>query len=96
MATSYKKRVLVFIPAYHAETTIASVLRRIPASLQDTYDVDVLIIDDSSRDLTFAKSHEAAMQAGIPFDVRVLFNPGESGLRRQSENRLPLRHRTRL
>lgn len=79
MATSRKKRVLIFIPAYHAETTIASVLRRIPASLQDTYDVDVLIIDDSSRDLTFARSHEAARQAGIPFDVRVLFNPVNQG-----------------
>jgi len=75
----FKKRVLIFIPAYHAETTIASVLRRIPASLLDTYDVDVLIIDDSSRDLTFAKSHEAARQAGIPFDVRVLFNPVNQG-----------------
>src|SRR4051812_16178875 len=74
-----KKRVLVFIPAYHAETTIASVLRRIPVSLLDTYDVDVLIIDDSSRDLTFARSHEAARQAGIPFDVQVLFNPINQG-----------------
>lgn len=79
MAYSFKKRVLIFIPAYHAETTIANVLRRIPASLQDTYDVDVLIIDDSSRDLTFARSHEAAQQAGIPFDVRVLFNPVNQG-----------------
>ena len=79
MAASFKKRVLIFIPAYHAETTIASVLRRIPASLADSYEVDVLIIDDSSRDLTFAKSHEAARQAGIPFDVRVLFNPVNQG-----------------
>lgn len=79
MATSIKKRVLIFIPAYHAESTIAGVLRRIPPSLQETYDVDVLIIDDSSRDLTFAKSHEAARQAGIPFDVQVLFNPVNQG-----------------
>ena len=79
MATYYKKRVLIFIVAYHAESTIASVLTRIPASLLDAYDVDVLIIDDSSGDLTFAKSHEAARQAGIPFDVRVLFNPVNQG-----------------
>jgi glycosyltransferase involved in cell wall biosynthesis len=79
VAVSPKKRVLVFIPAYHAETTIASVLRRIPVTLLDVYDVDVLIIDDSSRDLTFARSHEAAQQAGIPFDVRVLFNPVNQG-----------------
>jgi 2-polyprenyl-3-methyl-5-hydroxy-6-metoxy-1,4-benzoquinol methylase len=70
---------LVFIPAYHAESTIADVVRRIPAGLSALYDVDVLIIDDSSRDLTFAKSHEAARQAGIGFDVRVLFNPVNQG-----------------
>jgi 2-polyprenyl-3-methyl-5-hydroxy-6-metoxy-1,4-benzoquinol methylase len=74
-----RKRVLVFVPAYQAETTIASVLRRIPASLSDRYDLDVLIIDDSSRDLTFAKGHEAAKRAGIPFSVRVLFNPVNQG-----------------
>jgi len=79
VSISSKKRVLVFIPAYHAETTIAGVLRRIPPQLNDIYHVDVLIIDDSSRDLTFAKSHEAARQAGIPFDVRVLFNPVNQG-----------------
>ncbi len=79
MAKSPKKRVLIFIVAYHAESTIASVLSRIPASLNETYDVDILIIDDSSRDLTFAKSHEAVSHAGIPFDVRILFNPVNQG-----------------
>ncbi len=54
-------------------------MRRIPASLSSLCDVDVLIIDDSSRDLTFARSHEAAGAAGIPFDVRVLFNPVNQG-----------------
>lgn len=79
MPSSPKKRVLIFIVAYHAETTIADVLRRIPVSLNDEYEVDILIIDDSSRDLTFAKSHEAAREAGIPFDIRILFNPVNQG-----------------
>jgi glycosyltransferase involved in cell wall biosynthesis len=79
MEVTAKKRVLVFIPAYHAESTIADVVRRIPASLAERYELDVLIIDDSSRDLTFARSHEAARQAGIAFDVRVLFNPVNQG-----------------
>jgi glycosyltransferase involved in cell wall biosynthesis len=79
VVTSPKKRVLIFIVAYHAETTIADVLRRIPASLGERYDVDVLIIDDSSRDQTFAKSHEISKQDGIPFSVRVLFNPVNQG-----------------
>ncbi len=65
--------------AYHAESTIADVLRRIPATLQDQYDVDILIIDDSSKDLTFAKSHQAVREHEVPFDVRVLFNPVNQG-----------------
>lgn len=79
MPETAKKRVLIFIVAYHAESTIADVLRRIPAGLNAEYDVDVLIIDDSSRDLTFARSHETIQQAGLPFDVRVLFNPVNQG-----------------
>ena len=46
------KRVLVFVVAYNAETTIDKVLDRIPESLH-TDAVEVLIIDDSSSDLTF-------------------------------------------
>jgi len=46
------KRVLVFVVAYNAESTIEKVLSRIPASLQSE-SVEVLIIDDSSWDDTF-------------------------------------------
>jgi glycosyltransferase involved in cell wall biosynthesis len=46
------KRVLIFIVAYNAETTIEEVLHRIPDCLR-TDDVEVLIIDDSSKDETF-------------------------------------------
>ncbi|HEY1582659.1 MAG TPA: glycosyltransferase, partial [Chthoniobacterales bacterium] len=46
------KRVLIFIVAYNAETTIEKVLSRIPASLHQR-EVEVLIIDDSSPDETF-------------------------------------------
>ena len=42
------KRLLIFIVAYNAETTIEKVLGRIPASLHQT-NVEVLIIDDSSQ-----------------------------------------------
>ncbi len=48
------KRVLVFIVAYNAETTIEKVLARIPQSLH-TDNVEVLIIDDSSKDETFTR-----------------------------------------
>jgi glycosyltransferase involved in cell wall biosynthesis len=65
--------------AYHAETTIANVVQRIPFTLLDVHDVDILIIDDSSRDQTFEKSHELSRVPTIPFNVRVLFNPVNQG-----------------
>ena len=72
-------RLLIFIVAYNAEKTIESVLKRIPAELSSTYDVEVLIIDDSSQDNTFAQS-ELINRAGIiPFTITVLFNPVNQG-----------------
>ncbi|MDQ2824657.1 MAG: glycosyltransferase family 2 protein, partial [Verrucomicrobiota bacterium] len=47
------KRLLIFVVAYNAATTIQKVLSRIPASLR-SQDIEVLIIDDSSKDDTFA------------------------------------------
>ncbi len=49
----YMLRVLIFIPAYEAEHTIASVLARIPDTLALSYEVSVLVIDDGSKDNTF-------------------------------------------
>lgn len=46
------KRLLIFIVAYNAQTTIEKVLSRIPRSLHRR-GVEVLIIDDFSRDDTF-------------------------------------------
>lgn len=74
-----KAKVLIFIVAYNAEKTIAQVVRRIPASLLDIYEMDVLIIDDSSHDDTFATSHSVSKNADLPFPVTVLFNPVNQG-----------------
>ena len=74
-----KKRVLIFIVAYHAETTIANVVRRIPAPLLEQYDFELLIIDDSSKDKTFELSHELSQRPDIPFKIHVLFNPANQG-----------------
>jgi glycosyltransferase involved in cell wall biosynthesis len=74
-----KQRVLIFIVAYHAETTIADVVRRIPADLLDQYDFELLIIDDSSKDKTFERSHELSLRTDIPFRITVLFNPLNQG-----------------
>jgi glycosyltransferase involved in cell wall biosynthesis len=47
-----RPRILIFVVAYEAESTLAKVLERIPDSVFDD-DTEVLVIDDSSRDRTF-------------------------------------------
>jgi glycosyltransferase involved in cell wall biosynthesis len=79
MAERPRPRVLVFIVAYHAEKTISDVLFRIPASLLDSYDVEVLIIDDASRDATFDAGYSASKDTALPFRTTVLFNPVNQG-----------------
>src|ERR1700761_9347906 len=74
-----KQRVLIFVVAYHAESTIVDVVRRIPITLLEEYDFELLIIDDSSKDATFERSHELSTRTDIPFDIRVLFNPVNQG-----------------
>src|ERR1700722_990397 len=74
-----KQRVLIFVVAYHAESTIVDVVRRIPTKLLEEYDFELLIIDDSSKDATFERSHELSTRTDIPFDIRVLFNPINQG-----------------
>src|SRR6478735_5693774 len=71
------KRVLIFIVAYNAETTIAKVLSRIPSSLHQE-GVEVLIIDDSSRDATFL-SGLRYQQANSAFKITVLRTPENQG-----------------
>src|SRR5689334_19209499 len=71
------KRVLIFIVAYNAETTIEKVLCRIPDSLR-TNDVEVLIIDDSSKDETFS-SGLRYQRAHSEFKITVLRTPENQG-----------------
>jgi glycosyltransferase involved in cell wall biosynthesis len=71
------ERVLIFIVAYNAATTIEKVLSRIPASLQ-TNDVEVLIIDDSSQDETFS-SGLRYQRAHSDFKITVLRTPENQG-----------------
>ena len=68
-----QKRVLIFIVAYNAEKTIGSVLSRIPQSLHNP-GVEVLIIDDSSKDSTFATGLEHERREG-DFRITILRNP---------------------
>src|SRR5215213_9091031 len=71
------KRVLVFIVAYNAEKTIASVLSRIPEELRNP-NVEVLIIDDFSKDKTFHAGLAHSEQ--VPgLKVNELRNPENQG-----------------
>ena len=74
------KRVLVFIVAYNAEKTIGGVLRRIPAELRGG-NVEVLVIDDSSKDDTFAAglAHEKTIEGLKITLLRTPINQGYGG-----------------
>jgi len=71
------KRVLIFVVAYNAATTIEKVLARIPASLH-TPNVEVLIIDDSSKDETF-RNGLRFQQRNSAFKITALRTPENQG-----------------
>jgi 2-polyprenyl-3-methyl-5-hydroxy-6-metoxy-1,4-benzoquinol methylase len=74
-----KDRLLAFIVAYNAEKTIAQVLRRIPTSLADSFDVEILVIDDASQDRTFEAGRGSDLAEGLAFKLHVLTNPVNQG-----------------
>ena len=71
------KRLLIFIVAYNAEATLEKVLSRIPQSLR-TSNTEVLIIDDSSSDETFARGI-GYQQRNSDFKITVLRTPENQG-----------------
>jgi len=71
------KRLLIFVVAYNAETTIQRVLGRIPVNeLPD--DTEVLVIDDSSSDGTFEVAASFTDSLG-GMRLTVLSNPENQG-----------------
>jgi glycosyltransferase involved in cell wall biosynthesis len=70
------RKVLIFVVAYQAESTLASVLARIP-TLPPDLDVEVLVIDDSSSDRTFEVG--LGTRVGSGRRVTVLYNPTNQG-----------------
>ena len=75
--TQDRLRVLVLILAYNAEKTIADVLDRIPRELEATYAVQVLVIDDCSRDATWQRAKEHLKTFWCPGEA--LRNPVNQG-----------------
>ena len=80
IASLPSKRILIFVVAYNAEKTIDSVLDRIPESLH-TPNVEVLIIDDSSKDATFEAGvkRERSSQGFHITTLRTPVNQGYGG-----------------
>lgn len=70
-----KKRVLIFIVAYNAEKHIESVLNRIPQIFwtDETYETEVLIIDDASKDNTVEVANKYQLRTNR--NIKVLRNP---------------------
>jgi glycosyltransferase involved in cell wall biosynthesis len=74
-----KPRLLILIVAYNAAKSIAEVLARVPRQLAEEYDVEVLVLDDSSKDRTFEQSRDVQRDGALPFPLHVLFNPVNQG-----------------
>src|SRR5215212_12223096 len=74
-----RPRLLILIVAYNAESTITHVLARVPHGLADDYEVEVLVLDDSSGDRTFETTRDAQRAGTLPFPLHVLFNPVNQG-----------------
>ena len=79
MTGTRRQRLLVFIVAYNAESTIARTLTRIPATLLEQFDVEVLVIDDASSDRTFESGLDVRRQHTFPFTLTILANPINQG-----------------
>ena len=75
------ERLLVFIVAYEAESTLKDVLDRIPRDVFEEFQVEVLIVDDASTDRTFEIGHEyATAHPELPLTVlRNDYNQGYGG-----------------
>ncbi len=73
-----RTRLLIFVVAYNAATTIQSVLTRIPEQVFAEYDCEILIIDDQSTDATFEVATEHRLR-NKHLNLTVLFNPENQG-----------------
>jgi glycosyltransferase involved in cell wall biosynthesis len=73
-------RVGIFIVAFQAERFIENVLSRIPSALVDSF-AEILVIDDSSSDATFATARHAGDRLGLGnlTVLRTPFNRGYGG-----------------
>src|SRR5689334_22678898 len=71
-------RVLIFVVSYEASRHIGPTLDRIPKSVLDDTRVDILVIDDASKDTTASDAREWATRTGFG-RLTVLRNPVNQG-----------------
>src|SRR5215471_7189593 len=76
-----RRKLLIFVIAYYAETTLRRVLERIPRSIFEHYNCEVLVVDDGSEDRTFAigrdyKEHHPEIKMTV---LRNEYNQGYGG-----------------
>jgi glycosyltransferase involved in cell wall biosynthesis len=76
-----RPRLLIHVVAYQAEATLKDVLDRVPLSVLEHLDVEILVVDDSSPDQTFSIGREyAAAHPEMPLTVlRNEYNQGYGG-----------------
>jgi glycosyltransferase involved in cell wall biosynthesis len=81
MRSSTRPRLLIFVIAYYAESTLRWVLDRIPSALFEQFDCEILVVDDASSDATFAiGSQYRREQSSLRMTVlRNEFNQGYGG-----------------
>jgi len=81
MSPSDRPRLLVFVIAYQAEATLTAVLERIPRSVLEAWDTEILVVDDASADRTYAigRAYQEA-HPDLPLTVlRNAYNQGYGG-----------------
>jgi glycosyltransferase involved in cell wall biosynthesis len=74
-----RPKLLIFVVAFNAASTISDVLVRVPPSICDEYEVELLIIDDASTDETFERVRAQLQNKSFAFPVTLLFNPQNQG-----------------
>jgi glycosyltransferase involved in cell wall biosynthesis len=65
-------KLIVQIPAYNEEATIAKVIKEIPRKINGIDKVEVLVVDDGSKD----KTSEEARNAGADYVIKNMYNQG--------------------
>lgn len=74
-----KKKLLIYIVTFNHEKFIVDVLNRIPKKLSETYEVEILINDDSSSDSTFKRTYKFIENLKSNFKFKIFSNPKNQG-----------------